>query len=124
MGADGLHPQILMKQANAIARTILIIFERLWQLGEVFATYKIKNVILIIGYVLHGVILQPHSQANHFQKHKGQKNWLAVSALIYEEENALNKSDRLHEMKKVDLVSLDYTKVFDTHIDKLIVSLD
>lgn len=124
VGADGLHPQTVMKQADAIARTILFIFEWLWKLGNIFATYKIKNVILIISCMWLGVFLQPHTHVKYFQKHRGQKKWSSASAYIYEEEYSVKRSDSLHQIKKVDLVSLDYTKVFDTLIDKLIVSLD
>lgn len=99
VGGDGLLPQTVMKQTDAIARTILIIFGWLWQLGDIFATYKIKNVILIISCMWLGVILQFHTHVEHLQKHKGQKKWSVVSAYIYEEEDSLKKSDSLHEMK-------------------------
>lgn len=51
-----------------------------WQLGEVFAAHKIKNVILILSWMLLGVTLQPHMVTeniflqNIFQKHKGEKS--------------------------------------------------
>lgn len=35
MGSDGMHPQVLKDLVNTISRPTMIIFERLWQSGEV-----------------------------------------------------------------------------------------
>ncbi|KFQ41628.1 hypothetical protein N333_04962, partial [Nestor notabilis] len=40
MGPDEIHPQVLKKLANEVAKTLSIIFERSWQSGEVPDDWK------------------------------------------------------------------------------------
>lgn len=39
MGHDGMNPHMLSKLADVIVKLLLIIFEKLWQLGEVPADW-------------------------------------------------------------------------------------
>lgn len=79
MGADGLHPQILMEQDYAIARTVLIIFERLWELGEVFCNLENKKYSnLKLQATWHHLTTsysdREYTHGKHFQEQKGQKS--------------------------------------------------
>ena len=44
MGTDGRHLQVLRELADVTARPLLIIFERLWWLGDVLGDCKKANV--------------------------------------------------------------------------------
>ena len=40
MGRDEIHPQVLRETADKAAKSLSILFERLWQAGEVPLTEK------------------------------------------------------------------------------------
>ncbi|KFP85468.1 hypothetical protein N310_12040, partial [Acanthisitta chloris] len=43
MGPDEIHPQVLWELANVVAKSLSIIFEKLWQSGEVPDDWKKRN---------------------------------------------------------------------------------
>ncbi|KAJ7401306.1 RNA-directed DNA polymerase from mobile element jockey [Pitangus sulphuratus] len=47
MGPGGIHPRILKEQADAIAKPLLMIFERSWESREVPADWKLVNIVPI-----------------------------------------------------------------------------
>jgi len=47
MGPDEMHPRVLRELANEAANLLSIIFERLWQSGEVPANWRRGNIIPI-----------------------------------------------------------------------------
>ncbi|KGL76667.1 RNA-directed DNA polymerase from mobile element jockey, partial [Tinamus guttatus] len=44
MGPDGMHPRVLWKLAEVIAKLLSIIFERSWRTGEMPEDWKKANV--------------------------------------------------------------------------------
>ncbi|KAK4824856.1 hypothetical protein QYF61_020229 [Mycteria americana] len=47
MGPDGIHPRVLKELGDVMAGTLLIIYQRSWESGEVPADWKLPNVIPI-----------------------------------------------------------------------------
>ncbi|KFP49809.1 RNA-directed DNA polymerase from mobile element jockey, partial [Cathartes aura] len=48
MGPDGMHAQVLRELANVIARSLSIIFEMSWQMGEVPEDWKTASITPIV----------------------------------------------------------------------------
>ncbi|KGL81578.1 hypothetical protein N309_03232, partial [Tinamus guttatus] len=44
MGPDGMHPRVLRKVAEVIAKLLSVIFERSWRMGEVPEDWKKASV--------------------------------------------------------------------------------
>ncbi|KFW04145.1 LINE-1 reverse transcriptase, partial [Eurypyga helias] len=44
MGPDGIHPQVFKDPADGVAKTLSIIFEKLWQSGGVPTEWKRGNI--------------------------------------------------------------------------------
>lgn len=60
---DGMHPQVLMELASAIAKLLLNIFERSWQMEEVAKDWKKANTTLsLTSETLHG---SDHTEVTH-----------------------------------------------------------
>ncbi|KFP83189.1 RNA-directed DNA polymerase from mobile element jockey, partial [Apaloderma vittatum] len=47
MGPNGIHPRVLRKLADEVAKRLSIIFQKSWQSGEVPTDWKRVNIILI-----------------------------------------------------------------------------
>ncbi|GAB0180733.1 mitochondrial enolase superfamily member 1 [Grus japonensis] len=143
-----MHPQVLRELADVIARPLLIIFERLWQLGEVPEDCKRANVTPIFkkgkekdpgnyrpvnipsfpGKVMEQIILENISKHMKDKKVTGNsqhgftkgKSCLANLIVIYNE-----MTSSVDEMRGVDLLSsslvrlLTLTASHNILIDKL-----
>ncbi|KFP88552.1 RNA-directed DNA polymerase from mobile element jockey, partial [Acanthisitta chloris] len=44
MGPDEIHPQVLRELADVVAKSLSIIFDKLWQSGEVPDNWKKRNI--------------------------------------------------------------------------------
>ncbi|KFV06972.1 hypothetical protein N340_14500, partial [Tauraco erythrolophus] len=45
MGSDEVHPRVLRELADEVAKPLFIIFQKLWQSGEVPTDWKRGNVV-------------------------------------------------------------------------------
>jgi len=44
MGPNEVHPQVLRELADEVAKLLSIIFERLWQSGQVLSDWKRRKI--------------------------------------------------------------------------------
>lgn len=135
LGFDGLHPGVLRKLPDAIVRSLFIIFEWSWHLGEVpedwkrtnitifekgkkedLWNYRLDNLTSVTGKVMQKSLLDTistHMEAkkvarSHQQGFKrGNHTWPT--------RQPLRLGDQLGgQGRAVDAVYHDFSKVFDT----------
>ena len=149
MGLEGLYPWMLREVANVIARPHSIPFEKSWALGKVPEHWKKENVTAMFkkgkkehlehyrlisltsvpGKMMEQIMLEVISTYIKDKKVIGSsqhgftkgKSCLINLIACYDEINVLAE-----ERRAVDVISLDFSKAFDTVfrnvliIDKLI----
>jgi len=137
MDADGMHPRVPSELADIAARPLLIISEQSWQLGEVPkdwrkasitpvsrkfrkedpGNYRPAGLPSILGKVLEQLILgtisrhMKNKKVSRSSQHDFTKGKSCLTNLINsdDEMNGLEDEDRA-----VDIVYLDFSKVFNT----------
>ncbi|TRZ17143.1 hypothetical protein HGM15179_009967 [Zosterops borbonicus] len=137
MGPDRMHSEVLREQADIIARTFTIMFERPWRSGEVPEDWKKANVTLVIkkgkkedtgnsqsvsfisipGKVMEHIILKTisiHMENNKLirsSQHGFTKSKSSLTCLIafYDE-----TATWIDEGRAVDIVYFSFSKAFST----------
>ncbi|KAK4826994.1 hypothetical protein QYF61_013094 [Mycteria americana] len=120
MGPDGIHPRVLRQLAEVLTKPLSIIYQQSWLTRKVPVDWRLANVTpiykkvrkeepgnyrpvsltLVLGKIMEEVILSAIMR-------RVQDNQDKVTCLVDEEE-------------AVDVVYLDFSKVFDMHLlDKL-----
>uniref|UniRef100_A0A8B9CU89 Reverse transcriptase domain-containing protein n=1 Tax=Anser brachyrhynchus TaxID=132585 RepID=A0A8B9CU89_9AVES len=137
MGPDGIHPRVLSKLAEELAKPLSIIYRQSWLSGEVPVDWRLANVTPIYkkgqrvdpgnyrpvsltsvpGKLMEQIILSVitlHLQGNQAirpSQHGFMKGRTCLTNLIsfYDQVTRL-----VDEGKAVDVVYLDFSKAFDT----------
>ncbi|NXG02903.1 RTXE polymerase, partial [Sakesphorus luctuosus] len=137
MGPDGIHPRVMRELAEELTKPLSIIFQQSWLSGEVPDDWKLANVTLIHkkgckadpgnyrpvsltsvpGRVMEQIVLSAITQ--HLQdrqgirpsQHRFRRGRFCLTNLI----SFYNQMTHLvDEGKTLDVVYLDFSKVFDT----------
>ncbi|CAM4577256.1 unnamed protein product [Lepidochelys kempii] len=145
MGLDALHPRVLKELADVTAESLGIIFENSWQLGKVPDDWKKANVVPIFkkgkeqdpgnyrpvsltsvpGKIMEQVLKE--SILKHLEERKVIRNsqhgftkgksCLTNLIAFYDE-----ITGSVDEGKAVDVLSLDFSKAFDTVSHSILAS--
>ena len=146
MGPDGIHPSVLRELAEELAKPLSIIYWQSWLLGEVPVDWRLANVMPIYkkgwtvdlgnyrpvsltsvpGNLMEQIILsviRRHLQGNQAirpSQHGFMKGRSCLTNLI----SFYDKVTRLvDEGKAVDVVYLDFSKVFDTFSHSILLKI-
>jgi len=137
VGLDGIHPRVLRELAEELAKPLSIIFQQSWLTGEVPDNCSLANVTriyrkgrkedpekyrpvsltLVLGKIMEQFILSAIMQHVHDNQEIRQvmkafmkgRSCLTNLISVYEKVTCL-----VDERKAVDVVCLDFSKVFDT----------
>jgi len=137
MGPNGMHPQVLRELADVIAEPLSIVFERSWRTGEVPEdwrkanvtpvfkkrkkedprNYRLVSLTSIPGKVMEQLILEviikqaEEKKVIRSSQHGFTKGKSRLTNLIASCDGMTGWAD---EGRAVDVVSLDFSKAFDT----------
>ena len=137
MGPDGMHPRVLRDLADIIVRSLLIVFERSWQLGEVpqdwkklsvtasfkrgnkddLGNYQLVSLTSILSNMIKQIILEIISK--HIKDKKViesiQCGFMKGKSCLTDLMATYNKvTSSMGEGRTVDFVYLEFSKAFGT----------
>jgi len=144
MGPDGIHPRVLRKLAEELAKPFSIIYQQSWLKGEVPDEWRIPSVMPIYkkgwkedpgnyrpvsltsvpGKVMERFILS--ALTGHVKDNQGirpsQHGFLKSRSCLTNLISFCNKVTRLvDDRRAVDVIYLDFSKAFDTVLHSILL---